>query len=87
MYLDKCEIGTLASDFSTDAELDDQNIVKVLVKDKMKPGMRIAINSNLGAKPEIINKFKDKLKNFDHFHLYTSCVKQHMARQNTLETD
>jgi len=39
MYLDKCEIGTLASDFSSDAELDDQNIVKVLVKDKMKPGM------------------------------------------------
>ena len=37
--------------------------------DKMKPGMRIAINSNLGAKPEIINKFKDKLKDFEHFHL------------------
>ena len=39
MDLDKCEIGTLASDISSDAELDDQNIVKVLVKDKMKPGM------------------------------------------------
>ena len=39
MDLDKCEIGTLASDINSDAELDDQNIVKVLVKDKMKPGM------------------------------------------------
>ena len=41
--------------------------------DKINPEMRIAINSNLGAKPEIINKFKDKLKGFQHFHLYTSC--------------
>ena len=40
--------------------------------DKMNPNMRIAINSNLGAKPDIINKFKKKLKNFDNFHLYTS---------------
>ena len=40
--------------------------------DKMNPNMRIAINSNLGAKPEIISKFKEKLKNFKHFHLYTS---------------
>ena len=39
MNLEKCEIGTLASHISSDAELDDQNIVKVLVKDKMKPGM------------------------------------------------
>ena len=39
MDLDKCEIGTLASDINSDAELGDQNIVKVLVKDKMKPGM------------------------------------------------
>ena len=39
MDLDKCEIGTLASHISSDAELEDQNIVKVLVKDKMKPGM------------------------------------------------
>ena len=45
--------------------------------DKLKPEMRIAINSNLGAKPEIINKFKDKLKNFNHFHLYTSCEATH----------
>ena len=40
--------------------------------DKMNPNMRIAINSNLGAKPDIINKFKEKLKGFKNFHLYTS---------------
>ena len=32
--------------------------------DKMRPGMRIAINSNLGAKQDIIDRFKNKLKNF-----------------------
>ena len=40
--------------------------------EKMRPGMRLAINSNLGAKQDIIDKFKQKLKNFDNFHLYTS---------------
>ena len=40
--------------------------------DKMNPNMRIAINSNLGAKSDIINRFKKKLKNFNNFHLYTS---------------
>jgi len=41
--------------------------------DKMNPDMRIAINSNLGAKQSIIDRFKSKLKNFKNFHLYTSC--------------
>ena len=41
-------------------------------KDKINPNMRLAINSNLGAKSDIIEKFKSKLKNFDNFHLYTS---------------
>ena len=41
--------------------------------DKMNPDMRIAINSNLGAKQSIIDKFKAKLKGFKNFHLYTSC--------------
>jgi len=41
--------------------------------DKMNPHMRIAINSNLGAKQSIIDRFKSKLKNFKNFHLYTSC--------------
>ena len=40
--------------------------------DKMNPNMRIAVNSNLGAKPDIINRFKEKLKGFKNFHLYTS---------------
>ena len=39
---------------------------------KMNPKMRIAINSNLGAKQSIIDRFKQKLKNFKNFHLYTS---------------
>ena len=41
--------------------------------DKMRPGMRLAINSNLGAKKSIIDRFKNKLKGFKNFHLYTSC--------------
>jgi len=40
--------------------------------DKMNPNMRIAINSNLGAKQSIIDRFKTKLKGFKNFHLYTS---------------
>ena len=40
---------------------------------KMNPNMRIAINSNLGAKQSIIDRFKTKLKGFKNFHLYTSC--------------
>jgi len=40
--------------------------------DKMNPNMRIAINSNLGAKQSIIDRFKKKLKGFKNFHLYTS---------------
>ena len=40
--------------------------------DKMNPAMRIAINSNLGAKQSIIDRFKIKLRGFKNFHLYTS---------------
>ena len=32
MNLGKCEIGTLASELSSDTEIENQNIVKVLVK-------------------------------------------------------
>ncbi len=39
MNLGKCEIGTLASKFNSNSELKDPNIVKVLVKEKMKPGI------------------------------------------------
>ena len=39
MHKGKCEIGTLASEINTISELNDQNIVKVTVKEKMKEGM------------------------------------------------
>ena len=45
--------------------------------DKMNPDMRIAINSNLGAKQSIIDRFKKKLKGFNNFHLYTSMEATH----------
>ena len=45
--------------------------------DRMNPNMRIAINSNLGAKRSIIDRFKKKLKGFNHFHLYTSMEATH----------
>jgi len=35
--------------------------------------MRFAINSNLMAKPGLLNKFIDATQHIDHFHLYTSC--------------
>ncbi len=44
---------------------------------KMNPEMRIAINSNLGAKQSIIDRFKKKLKGFNNFHLYTSMEATH----------
>ena len=45
--------------------------------DKMNPNMNIAINSNLGAKQRIIDRFKKKLKGFKNFHLYTSMEATH----------
>ena len=40
-YMDKghCEIGTLASKLSSNKELEDENVVKVLVKEKLKTGI------------------------------------------------
>ena len=43
----------------------------------MNPNMTIAINSNLGAKQSIIDRFKTKLKGFENFHLYTSMEATH----------
>ena len=40
--------------------------------DKMNPNMILAINSNLCANDKIMEKFKNKLKNFKRFELYTS---------------
>ena len=39
MNLEKCDIGTLASKLSSSSELEDQNVVKVLVKENMSSGM------------------------------------------------
>lgn len=38
-----------------------------------KSDMRFAINSNLIAKPEIVDKLIEKSKGISNFHLYTSC--------------
>ena len=35
----KCEIGTMASKFDSNYELEDENVVKVIVKEKLKIGM------------------------------------------------
>ncbi len=35
--------------------------------------MRLAINSNLGAKKELIDRLIDGTQSINHFHLYTSC--------------
>ena len=39
LYMKKgeCDIGTLASDFNSKAELADENNVKVAIKEKIKP--------------------------------------------------
>ena len=39
MTLKKCDIGTLASEIKNNFELEDENIVKVLVKEKLKEGI------------------------------------------------
>ena len=41
MQQGKCEVGTLASEIKNNFELEDENIVKVLVKEKIRPGMFI----------------------------------------------
>ena len=38
MQQGKCEVGTLASEIKNNFELEDENIVKVLVKEKLKEG-------------------------------------------------
>jgi len=38
-----------------------------------KPNMRLAINSNLGAKDELIDRLIENAQHVPHLHLYTSC--------------
>ena len=56
MNFSKCEIGTLASKVSSDAELRNQNIVKVLVKKKLKTGMFAEALDFVRKKPITDNK-------------------------------
>ena len=56
MNFSKCEIGTLASKVSSDAELRNQNIVKVLVKKKLKTGMFAEALDFVRTKPVTDNK-------------------------------
>lgn len=42
-------------------------------KDNPESEMRLAINSNLGGKEELIDKLIEGTQNIKHFHLYTSC--------------
>jgi organic radical activating enzyme len=39
---------------------------------KANPDMRFALNSNLGAKDDLIDRMIEATHNIDHFHLYTS---------------
>jgi hypothetical protein len=39
----------------------------------VKPAMRLAINSNLGGKDDLINRFIENAQAIEHLHLYTSC--------------
>lgn len=42
-------------------------------ENKGRSDTRLAINSNLGAKDDLIDKFIEKSHSVDHLHLYTSC--------------
>lgn len=37
------------------------------------PDMRLAVNSNLGGKPDLFLDLVDRVEHINHFHLYTSC--------------
>ena len=59
MKQEKCAIGTLASEFKSTSELEDQNIVKVCVKEKMRPGMFVEALDFVRANPK---------KNYQTYH-------------------
>ena len=54
MEENKCDIGTLCSEIDAVSELEDQNIVKVILKDKIKPGQFSRAINFVRSKP--INK-------------------------------
>tara|TARA_B100000963_G_scaffold349225_1_gene357970 strand:+ start:3937 stop:4674 length:738 start_codon:yes stop_codon:yes gene_type:complete len=48
----ECAIGTLASEFQSISELEDQNIVKVCVKKKMEPGIFVEASDFVRVNPK-----------------------------------
>jgi len=60
----ECEIGTLASKFRSDFEIDDKNVVKVLVKEKLKSGMFVK------ALDFVRNKNIKEFKAYHHIGIY-----------------
>ncbi len=64
VYQGNCEIGTLASEFNSNSELEDPNVVKVLVKDKMRPG------KFLEALDFVRNKPTNDYKAYHHVGIY-----------------
>ena len=56
MNLGKCEIGTLASELTSDKEIENQNIVKVIVKKKLEIGMFAEALDFVRTKPVTDNK-------------------------------
>jgi 3-deoxy-manno-octulosonate cytidylyltransferase (CMP-KDO synthetase) len=66
LYMKKgeCEIGTLASKFSTEAELVDENNVKVTVKEKLK-------SDNFGKATDFFRSSSNKHENvYHHIGIY-----------------
>ena len=59
MKKDECDIGTLASKFSTEAELIDENNVKVALKEKIKFG-------NFGKATDFYRTFSKTYENIYH---------------------
>ena len=59
-----CEIGTLASKLSSNEELEDENVVKVLVKEKLKTSMYVK------ALDFVRNKDIKELQAYHHIGIY-----------------
>ena len=64
MYLGKCEIGTYASEFNSNSELEDQNVVKVSVQEKLKPGKFVDALDFVRTSP------KKDYENYHHIGIY-----------------
>tara|TARA_X000001036_G_scaffold436464_1_gene479659 strand:- start:899 stop:1636 length:738 start_codon:yes stop_codon:yes gene_type:complete len=85
----KCDIGTLASSFSSDEELNDKNNVKVVVNKKLEP-------NNFG---EATDFFRTSLKTYENFYhhvgiyaftdkalvRYVSCERSRLELERKLE--